>query len=403
MIKRSFLLLLVMDLLLPTQTLAEPQKPLVLGDSQAQKLQTQNNMRANATPTLGSSINISEGQAPSSPHDGDLWATASGIYARINGITVGPLAQSVSSQRFIDPNPVFTNSQYNSGFQFLANGARPGPWYNAQQVNSYATDALTSAILVPPAAAVHQVNGLASYIHTERAQPANGGDVAAYFQGQCAASNCAVFSLNTLASDSAGMTGQKIGVEIDNNVNSSDTTVNGINLVLSGNLIMSGYANGYTCRIGYGEIKWNTCLNIDDGAISGYSIFIGATGKGNGVNSMPIGLRSRGAFGTQYIATIFGSQTGGLHFKAGAVGGLISFQDANGDSYAYLGAKTLTTNKPLQLPGYTVAMLPACNASLKGAYVHATDIVSVNYNIVPVGGGVNDAPVYCDGTSWKIH
>ena len=37
------------------------------------------------------SIRIPHGTAPSSPTNGDIWTTTSGLYSRINGVTVGPI------------------------------------------------------------------------------------------------------------------------------------------------------------------------------------------------------------------------------------------------------------------------------------------------------------------------
>lgn len=42
--------------------------------------------------TSGASIRIPHGVAPSSPTDGDIWTTSLGVYARVNGVTVGPFA-----------------------------------------------------------------------------------------------------------------------------------------------------------------------------------------------------------------------------------------------------------------------------------------------------------------------
>ncbi len=39
-------------------------------------------------------LNLTSGTAPGTPADGDVWTTTSGIYARINGATVGPLLGS---------------------------------------------------------------------------------------------------------------------------------------------------------------------------------------------------------------------------------------------------------------------------------------------------------------------
>ncbi len=45
---------------------------------------------ASTTGTAG--INLPHGSAPSSPVNGDMWTTTSGLFVRINGVTVGPLS-----------------------------------------------------------------------------------------------------------------------------------------------------------------------------------------------------------------------------------------------------------------------------------------------------------------------
>jgi len=49
-----------------------------------------------AATTAGPSIRLPHGTAPTSPTNGDLWTTTSGIFARINGSTVGPFIDSSS-------------------------------------------------------------------------------------------------------------------------------------------------------------------------------------------------------------------------------------------------------------------------------------------------------------------
>lgn len=44
-----------------------------------------------ASTTAEASLNVPHGTAPSSPVDGDVWTTSAGLYARVNGTTVGPL------------------------------------------------------------------------------------------------------------------------------------------------------------------------------------------------------------------------------------------------------------------------------------------------------------------------
>lgn len=42
-------------------------------------------------------LNLTPGTAPASPSNGDMWVTASGLYARIAGVTIGPLTGGSSS------------------------------------------------------------------------------------------------------------------------------------------------------------------------------------------------------------------------------------------------------------------------------------------------------------------
>jgi len=51
---------------------------------------------ASATGSAG--FNLPHGAAPTTPVNGDLWTTTTGIYARINGTTVGPLAATPTGQ-----------------------------------------------------------------------------------------------------------------------------------------------------------------------------------------------------------------------------------------------------------------------------------------------------------------
>ena len=44
-----------------------------------------------ASTTTNAGLNIPPGTAPTTPSNGDVWTTSSGIYVRINGTTVGPL------------------------------------------------------------------------------------------------------------------------------------------------------------------------------------------------------------------------------------------------------------------------------------------------------------------------
>lgn len=45
-----------------------------------------------ASATTGSGLNIGQGTAPTSPVNGDVWVTSTGMFVQVNGATVGPLA-----------------------------------------------------------------------------------------------------------------------------------------------------------------------------------------------------------------------------------------------------------------------------------------------------------------------
>lgn len=69
------------------------------GDSMLGKL------TAIQSSAVTSGFNLPQGAAPTNPVNGDIWTTLSGIYVRINGITVGPLA-SASAVAFAATAPI---------------------------------------------------------------------------------------------------------------------------------------------------------------------------------------------------------------------------------------------------------------------------------------------------------
>ena len=57
---------------------------------------TVNDLTINSSSAAGATFTISQGTAPTSPANGDVWTTSAGLYVRINGSTVGPLSASGS-------------------------------------------------------------------------------------------------------------------------------------------------------------------------------------------------------------------------------------------------------------------------------------------------------------------
>jgi hypothetical protein len=58
-----------------------------------------------ATTTSNASIRLPHGTAPSSPTNGDVWTTTSGLYVRVNGATVGPLTSGITTLSSIGATP----------------------------------------------------------------------------------------------------------------------------------------------------------------------------------------------------------------------------------------------------------------------------------------------------------
>lgn len=50
-----------------------------------------------ATSTAAAGVRLPPGTAPTSPVNGDLWTTSAGIFVRVNGVTIGPLGQSLTT------------------------------------------------------------------------------------------------------------------------------------------------------------------------------------------------------------------------------------------------------------------------------------------------------------------
>lgn len=69
--------------------------------------------------TLAASFNIPPGSTPTSPSNGDIWATSAGLFVRVNGVTVGPLIGGAS----IPPSGTSGGILYFSSTSTLASSA----------------------------------------------------------------------------------------------------------------------------------------------------------------------------------------------------------------------------------------------------------------------------------------
>ena len=87
-----------------------------------------------AATTSFASLRIPHGTAPTSPNNGDIWSTSAGVFARVNGVTVGPLgtggggvAYSFSSNPPASPNAgdIWIDSDTGVEYTYVNDGSVP--------------------------------------------------------------------------------------------------------------------------------------------------------------------------------------------------------------------------------------------------------------------------------------
>jgi hypothetical protein len=66
------------------------------------------------------------------------------------------------------------------------------------------------------------------------------------------------------------------------------------------------------------------------------------------------------------------------------------------------GAGSILVNKFMQSGTTTVASLPTCNSTAKGARFFVTDANATTFHTTAAGGGANNIGVTCDGTNWYL-
>lgn len=89
-----------------------------------------------ASTTSLAGFNIQPGTGPSVPNNGDLWVTASGLFVRVNGVTVGPLSGATTSS-FAAISPIKVT--FPSGIVTYAFDLTVANTFLAQQTNQGAT------------------------------------------------------------------------------------------------------------------------------------------------------------------------------------------------------------------------------------------------------------------------
>lgn len=324
------------------------QKPLVSMSGQTRQLPPATTLGLQPSTTVTASLNIPQGIVPIAPNDGDCWTTAVGLFCRTGGTVVGPVPGTANDTTFtaslngVISSPSYMSGSYRAYHVFNLGGLDYAAEYATEQAGLAATDALTAGLKIT-SGSIHQTNAIAGYIESSRPRPVtNGGDVAGYFHGKASGDNANVFGLNSLASDTAGFTGQTLQNEIDINVNAASTSVQGLGLVLNSAQTISAPPLGYVCRIA-ATTQWGACYYTTDGATP-IAFRVGAAGTGNNLASQSIQFISRSSGGTTNTASILSDANGSLLLRPGITSGAIGFQNIDGSNYGFINGGGLATS-----------------------------------------------------------
>ena len=165
-----------------------------------------------------------------------------------------------------------------------------------------------------------------------------------------------------------------------------------------------------------GETAQGSSVTVDDsGNVTGVaqlttsgSVVIGNTSGGT-YNSNTVfqtsdqypavSFRSATTVKAQWLADVsaqalYYDAPGGVNFRDTINGG--------GVTWLALGSTAATFGKPVKLPSYTVATLPAAGTVGAGSMAYVTDSNTTTYNATVAGGGANKITVTSDGTNWKV-
>lgn len=264
---------------------------------------------ASASGSAG--LNLPQGSAPSSPVNGDLWTTSSGLFARINGGTVGPFGAGGGT-----PGGSDTQVQYNSSGSFA--GSAAFTWNDTTHTLLFGTQATAPTL----GTIVSATTGTAMTVYA----------------GDCSGANCTAGTLT-----------------IRGGQGTSSSSTNGGGLILRGGNADTGNRAGGIAQLLGGA---GTGLN-DGGIVTVAGGNAGGTGGGGGLN-LKSGTGSAGAgnivmtTGNTDRITLTGtnSSSTGVKFNGYGLGVLAS--DSSGN---------ITANGGFSSGNFTVSWDDACTTT----------------------------------------
>ncbi len=257
---------------------------------------------------------------------------------------------------------VFTNTQSNTGLTIDLNGLDMGAAFRAQQGGNNATSAVSAGVLVPSTSTVYQVNAMAGFIQSNAAAVSTGGYVGGYFQAVATANSANMFGINTLAADTAGLTGVHLQNELDFNVANAGTVVSGLNMYLAGSATPST-ANAYSVLVAAGfSGSWGTAFTSGDNA-SFDGISLGTQNTHNPtLPSQPASFRSYIASGATVTGQVYTDTYGNFVVRPGVNDGSFVFQDYNGGAGTNL-ATVSKSGLSMFVPLITTTATPASSSA----------------------------------------
>jgi len=369
-------------------------------------------------PTAGAAtINLPQGSAPTAPNNGDCWMTAIGLYCRVNGITVGPMAGLGNSNNLTGsltigtapeilqagPAAPVSSAQQAIDWTIASNADRAdlinagGYWTGNQYTSLGIGKSFTSA--------QNGVNNITSFMMGV-ANGTNAAVVPLMTLGRARFSNSTIFGANIIANADPGLTNVKlVGTEIDVEpsagviaaAGSGGLFINMFSTALPGPAIQISGVDGGT---------FNNGIVLGAVASNGAGL---AAGGGETMGSL---INASAANTFTHAAVVLGTGVAkGIEFGTG--GGGVSpylYGDSANNLIAQLGASgafvinraDATTIVYLGNPG-TVGALPTCSSGRKGALFEVMDANSPTWNGALSGGGTSVVLALCDGSVWRAH
>ncbi len=368
-----------------------------------------------ASTTGGAPLNIGQGTAPTSPTNGDLWATGSGVFAYVNGATVGPLGSgggstftggTLTSQLTtytvnggsaplnIPPatsNPVSPSNgdlwMASDGLYYRAAGSTVGPLATGGSLGNSATIGNGSG------SSTLALNSASGYIPTITFQTASTN----YWQLSPNATQTSV-ALYDVASAS--------------NIFIADHSTGGVTLGES--YTSSNYINGSLSVLGAifelenpgGPSEITAAANGGPAYVQAYSISANAD-----ITIQSLASSVALNFARQSYEWSFTDADGtltGIDFIASYNSDNVTnwFQVSTGGNITFGEAPTniMTIAGVVKHHSYIASALTSavpCNGGTAGSIAYVTDSRVTTGTIV--GGGSNKVIALCDGTNWTAH